>query len=882
MDAFRKIDIDQYEEDVLLEEELYEADPRDPATILADTKQKGGAVRGSLSKGDVASALGLVLENPPYGPNVDEAKVRISLPFVKSYSNIAQNLNLQTLVSILNSTKSTEIPAIVRALSPDAQDNLMKYLYKGMALPGWGDVSGSILLTWHEKQLVQHGIANYQLTHSLRELRPTDSSLLGIPSESLTHITSFLSPPSLLSLSRTNKQLHDHIDDDNTWRRAYFCQFLGISPEDDLLSRGGDGGESRMHMVRRTETTWKREFVSRRYERSRSAAVAHHPVDSAVADTMHLMPSNLAAPTVPPGLLVTSLQYGVVSRSYPVTGKILRGYFDAAGTLNGMGVGNPNAEFSPDVSKCAITADGGTAKILWGLRNGAVAVTVAAKALDSARVIGGKWTKCIAEQQHVGSVQDAIWAGGSSYYCVTGGADGRVKLWDGKKVTCLWTSERHDFRDPCVRVGINLAHSVIASVMHSGQIFVWTGFEQVFASENPAEDQELSIHEYKMSAPPRAVALPTQGEDAPAREVTALHLHCPSSGIISVITVYRNDTHFYRATVDVRTKSIARASYGDGNTGAIGALEPVFGPADTSFVVVGDQLGCVTVYSWSDVCPDTPAPPIHKFEAHGNGAVSALKWTPTVLVTGSSLGSAEVWDSLDFTHLRSFPSVGFRASERLWDAVSRIIVDKDLVVLSVGTKVSAWLGGPVAGSERKGKHLRMPAKAKSSVAKWQRQVELHKDIADSRRELEDEKTYTRRAYGHSWIIFSLLTEEGQSPFVSTRHAVLVERKGAGVPTFPARADGSRAEHQPDQQGELTVWIVEQRIGKRYGTVPIDGIHPDLRHAYTSLRLWQPRVRTQRMGQFSAYVQIGRTVATFCIDQCFLKLPSCCGRRSLFA
>ena len=27
----------------------------------------------------------------------------------------------------------------------------MKYLYKGMAMPGWGDVSGSVLLGWHEK-----------------------------------------------------------------------------------------------------------------------------------------------------------------------------------------------------------------------------------------------------------------------------------------------------------------------------------------------------------------------------------------------------------------------------------------------------------------------------------------------------------------------------------------------------------------------------------------------------------------------------------------------------------------------------------------------------------------------------------------------------------
>ena len=33
----------------------------------------------------------------------------------------------------------------------DTQDTLMKYIYKGMAMPGWGDVSGSVLLGWHEK-----------------------------------------------------------------------------------------------------------------------------------------------------------------------------------------------------------------------------------------------------------------------------------------------------------------------------------------------------------------------------------------------------------------------------------------------------------------------------------------------------------------------------------------------------------------------------------------------------------------------------------------------------------------------------------------------------------------------------------------------------------
>lgn len=92
---FRKIDVDQYDEDVLLDSELYEADPRDPAQALDDTKQKATAVRSSLSKcvltpyhtsqncltssmirGDIVGALTLVLTDAPYGPNAEEAKVR--------------------------------------------------------------------------------------------------------------------------------------------------------------------------------------------------------------------------------------------------------------------------------------------------------------------------------------------------------------------------------------------------------------------------------------------------------------------------------------------------------------------------------------------------------------------------------------------------------------------------------------------------------------------------------------------------------------------------------------------------------------------------------------------------------------------------------------
>jgi len=68
-----------------------------------------------------------------------------------SHLVVPKLITLQTLLSILNSTKSTEITNIIKALSLETQDTLMKYIYKGMAMPGWGDVSGSVLLGWHEK-----------------------------------------------------------------------------------------------------------------------------------------------------------------------------------------------------------------------------------------------------------------------------------------------------------------------------------------------------------------------------------------------------------------------------------------------------------------------------------------------------------------------------------------------------------------------------------------------------------------------------------------------------------------------------------------------------------------------------------------------------------
>ena len=55
--SFRKIDIDQYDEDVLLDSELYEADPRDPTEVLDDAKERQIAVRSFLARYYMISLL---------------------------------------------------------------------------------------------------------------------------------------------------------------------------------------------------------------------------------------------------------------------------------------------------------------------------------------------------------------------------------------------------------------------------------------------------------------------------------------------------------------------------------------------------------------------------------------------------------------------------------------------------------------------------------------------------------------------------------------------------------------------------------------------------------------------------------------------------------
>lgn len=567
--------------------------------------------------------------------------------------------------------------------------------------------------------------------------------LILVPSETLTAITSYLDPPSLLALAVVNIYLNGHVKDDNTWRRAFFYQFLGIGPENDL-------DDNKALLLKRTEGSWRNEFtvryklkrsffslsfkvhrynfVFRRWERSRSVVTTHVPFGSPIS-SMHVMQSH--------ALLTSSIQYGTITRSLPLTGRILPGYLDASGGAR-LGNGNPNPELIPEISACAISSDGGTAKIVWGTIAGDVLFMIAPRVMDGSRR-DTSFQRCDIADKHNGSVLDVQWAvnvptAALAWVIVTASADGRVKLWDAKSAVCQWTSQRTYntvIPDPCIKVAANGA--CIAAVMKSGEIHVWTGF----ALGSIATYEGSFIRETIIECP---ISTSTQEYDSQATHaVTALYIDPnPTSVLPTLLVAYEHDPFFYRIRVGSQTRTgpeensdVDITVFGDPFFGSTSIVVPYFGGTaehQASFVFVGDHLGWVSLYAWDADNPSTTATtsiqPVRKFEAHHDSvSITALTWSPYTLMTGSAKGTTHVFDALSFRHLKSFfaspipktrgrHQAGDAEAERERRKVKQIIVgngpgggapnlssmedDRDLVFISVGERVMAWKAGPVA------------------------------------------------------------------------------------------------------------------------------------------------------------------------------------------
>lgn len=109
----------------------------------------------------------------------------------------------------------------------------------------------------YQNNNIQHAPRSQRLSSTKNPESTSECYFLVIPGESLTHITTYVDDPSsLFALSRVNRRLRDHVADDNTWYRVFAFHFLGIGPESDPK-------EETKLLLRRTENTWKREFIQR-------------------------------------------------------------------------------------------------------------------------------------------------------------------------------------------------------------------------------------------------------------------------------------------------------------------------------------------------------------------------------------------------------------------------------------------------------------------------------------------------------------------------------------------------------------------------------------------------------------------------------------------
>ncbi|KAK0191154.1 WD40-repeat-containing domain protein [Armillaria mellea] len=573
---------------------------------------------------------------------------------------------------------------------------------------------------------------------------------LDIPSENLTHITAYLDPHSLLSLSRVNTQLHAHVKEEHTWRTAFALNFLGIGPEGDLSDFKG-------RLLRRSEPSWRREYIvrynlRRRWERSRTATIIHTPVLSPITK-IHLLSSN--------ALLSSSLKYGIVARSVPLTGKVVRGFLSPSPSGTGLGTGNPNTEFSPHVSACDIASDGGTAKIVWGFRSGEVSVMIASKVMD----MGTRSAAKLIRYEHTGEVVDVVWDDFAGVV-VSAGKDGTVKVWETKKVHCIWSSTvKVGVHDPCVKVVSRLSKGCILAGFQSGDVVVWTGYERDGTVVN-------GIHETRIPCPVKMAS----DEPTAFPTISGIHVDANDPQAVALLITYEAQPYFYRISL---TPTLEVTNYGDSSCGAITALFSSFASKlnESSLLVVGDILGWISVYDWTSKSRQ----PVRRFEAHSDGsAVTAIAWNGVTLLVGSAKGQVDVFDAYTFEHLRTFSTqVSRRGEESAIVQEITVSPEKDVLIVSLGDRVMAWKADVVPRNGGGGVRARnMTGKKRSkgvTSSKGHAQLDLKASVSESLALLKQEQERARQAHSRERKQRESLESLGLSEVEAVEYLLMLSR-----------------------------------------------------------------------------------------------------------
>lgn len=130
---FRKVDIDEFDENKFVDDHDEPADQQGPDAVEVDNL---------IRQGDMMAALHIALRNPPINSRNPAIKERAQAVVLK----------------VLTSFKSSDIEPAVKSLDKNGVDLLMRYIYKGFERPT--ENSSAILLQWHEKAFAVGGLGS--------------------------------------------------------------------------------------------------------------------------------------------------------------------------------------------------------------------------------------------------------------------------------------------------------------------------------------------------------------------------------------------------------------------------------------------------------------------------------------------------------------------------------------------------------------------------------------------------------------------------------------------------------------------------------------------------------------------------------------------------
>lgn len=331
----------------------------------------------------------------------------------------------------------------------------------------------------------------------------------------------------------------------------------------------------------------------------------------------------------------------------------------------------------------------------------------AARTMDTGTRSAGRLVRCKVEEQHEGEITSVHWDETNSFI-ISVAKDARIKIWDAKKVRCLWASP-YLYPDLCVSAALrsSIQGFTVVSTMESGEIWIWAQITLILdVSPLPIPRAPVKI--------PYLVVDDDPNSDI-SRTPNSLHVDstASSTGIYAFVT-YPSRSSFWGLFFEYTSSTYTVVTYlSDEASGPVRSLFPCLSNQsptnERAFVIAGHQHGWLNVYPHRHTDASTTTTqtvqiaPTRKFEAHLDGsAVTALAWNGIVLVTGAANGATTVFDAITFARLRVLNSpvhpsrirgIGIGANgQAVPGDVKQIILgyDRDFVVVSVGDRALAF------------------------------------------------------------------------------------------------------------------------------------------------------------------------------------------------